>query len=92
MVIYMYFSLVRPHFECGCPVWDPQGYYYGVQKFSLRFAAYVYCDGNYQDVLELFQVPSLKEQRLELNFGLLFKIVHNVCHFPTVPELRGGLG
>ena len=94
-------SLVRPHLEYGCPVWDSHlikdNIIYhkmnleGVQKFSLRFATHLYCDRNYQDLIELFQVLSLEERRLELKFGLLFKIVHNLFHFPTVPELRGGL-
>ena len=38
---------------------------------------------------QLFQVSTLEEQRIELKLGLLFKIVHNLCHFPNPPELRG---
>ena len=91
----LYLSLVRPHLEYGCQVWDPHLVkdkmdLEGVQKFALRLAAHQW-DRNYQDLLELFQVPSLEERRLELKLGLLFKIVHNLCHFSTVPELRGGL-
>ena len=60
----------------------------GVQKFGLRLAAHQW-DSNYQDLLELFQVSTLEERRIELKLGLLFKIVHNLCHFPNPPELRG---
>ena len=91
----LYLSLVRPHLEYGCQVWDPHLVkdkmdLEGVQKFALRLAAHQW-DRNYQDLLELFQVPSLEERRLKLKLGLLFKIVHNLCHFSTVPELQGGL-
>ena len=60
-----------------------------VQKFGLRLAVHQW-DSNCQDLLELFQLPTLEEHRLELKLGLLFKIIHNLCYFPDIPEPRGG--
>ena len=89
----LYLSLVRPHLEYACQIWDPhlakdKNLLEGVQKFGLRLAAHQW-DSNYQDLLELFQVSTLEERRIELKLGLLFKIVHNLCYFPNPPELRG---
>ena len=90
----LYLSLVRPHLEYVCQIWDPhlvkdKKNLEDVQKFGLRLAAHQW-DSNYQDLLELFQLPTLEERRLELKLGLLFKIIHNLCYFPDVPEPRGG--
>ena len=57
-----------------------------VQKFGLRLAAHQW-DLNYQDLLDLFQLPTLEECRLELKLGLLFKTIHNLYY---VLEPRGG--
>ncbi len=90
----MYVSLVRPRLEYACQIWDPhlvtdKKNLEDVQKFGLRLAAHQW-DCSYQDLLEAFELPLLEERRLELKLGLLFKIVHNLCYFPSVPELRVG--
>ena len=89
----LYLSLVRPHLEYACQIWDPhlikdKKSLEGVQKFGLKLAAHQW-DCSYEDLLELFQLPTLEERRLQLKLGLLFKIIHNLCHFPNAPKLRG---
>ena len=89
----LYLSLVRPHLEYACQIWDPhlikdKKSLEGVQKFGLKLAAHQW-DCSYEDLLELFQLPTLEERRLQLKLGLIFKIIHNLCHFPNAPELRG---
>ena len=85
-------SLVRPHLEYACPVWDPhlikdKKLLEDVQKFGCKLAAHQW-DSGYQELLDLFELPSLEQQRLHLKLGLMFKIIHRLCYFPDVPEFR----
>ena len=41
-------------------------------------------DASYQELPGLFQLPNLEERRLDLILGLLFKILHDLCHFPGI--------
>ena len=79
-------SLVRPHMEYACQVWDPhlekdKRAIEGVQKFALKLASARW-DSSYDELLELIEVKPLEERRIELKLGLLYKIVHNLCFFP----------
>ena len=83
----LFLSLIRPHLEYASPVWSP--YKSGevqsienVQKFALKICRKAW-DQNYESLLELFQVPSLEERRLYLDLCTMFKIVHNLCYFPS---------
>ena len=82
----LYLSLVRPHMEYACQVWDPylvkdKKAIEGVQKFALKVVTSKW-DNSYDELLEDVKLKSLEERRLELKLGLLFKIVHNLCFFP----------
>ena len=88
----LYTSLVRPHLEYACPVWDPhlikdKKLLEDVQKFGCKLAAHQW-DTGYQELLDLFELPSLEQRRLHLKLGLMFKIIHRLCYFPDVPEFR----
>ena len=47
-------------------------------------------DASYQELLvnELFELQPLEQRRLHLKLGLLFKILHQLCYFPSVPTIR----
>ena len=88
----LYLSLVRPHLEYACQVWDPylmkdKKRLEGVQKFGLKMASHQW-DTSYSDLLQLFDLPTLEERRTHLKLGLLFKIIHKLCYFPYVPPFR----
>ena len=81
----LYTSLVRP-------VWDPhlikdKKLLEDVQKFGCKLAAHQW-DTGYQELLDLFELPSLEQRRLHLKLGLMFKIIHRLCYFPDVPEFH----
>ena len=82
----LYLTLVRPHLDYACQVWDPhlakdKAKLEKVQKLACRMAARRW-DAGYQDLLEIFELSSLEERRLDLKLGLLFKILHEFCYFP----------
>ena len=82
----LYLTLVRPFLDYACQVWDPhlakdKAKLEKVQKFACRMAAHRW-DAGYQELLEIFELPSLEERRLNLKLGLLFKILHELCYFP----------
>ena len=83
----LYPSLIRPHLEYACPVWDPhtlkdKELLEDVQKFAFRMATKQW-DSGYQDLLDIMNVPSLADRRLQLRLSLLYKIVHGMCYFPS---------
>ena len=85
----LYLTLVRPHFDYAAQVWDPHlqrdiKSLESVQKFALRICSKQW-DAAYQELLEMFSLPSLENRRLYLKLCHLFKIVHGLCHFP--PEV-----
>ena len=91
----LYTSLVRPHLEYACQVWDPhlvkdKKALEDVQKFGCRLAAYQW-DLGYQELLNLFELQSLEQRRLDLKLGLMFKIIHRLCYFPDIPDFRQNL-
>jgi hypothetical protein len=82
----LYLSLVRPHLEYACQVWDPylvkdKKAIENVQKFALKVVTSRW-DSSYDELLELVELKPLEERRVELKLGLLFKIIHNLCFFP----------
>ena len=84
-LMQLYLSLIRPHLEYACPVWDPHTMkdkvlLEDVQKFALRMATKQW-DSGYQELLDIMNVPSLADRRLQLKLALLYKIVHGMCYF-----------
>ena len=55
------------------------------RSLAVSFAAHQWGSG-YQELLDLFELPSLEQRRLHLKLGLMFKIIHHLCYFPNVPE------
>jgi len=70
----IYLSLIRPHLEYACPVWDDhtmkdKTLFENVQKSVFRMAT-KQCDSGYQDLLDIMNVPSLADCRLQLKLPL----------------------
>ena len=79
----LYLSLIRPHLEYACPVWDPHTMkdkvlLEDVHKFAFRMVTKQW-DSGYQELLDIMNVPSLADCRLQLKLSLLHKIVHGMC-------------
>ena len=80
-------SLVRPHMEYASEVWDPhtqknRNKLEDIQKFACKIATRRW-DLGYQELLELTGIPSLATRRLHLKLCTLYKIVYNLCSFPS---------
>ena len=59
----LYLTLVRPHLDYACQVWDPylirdKAKLEKVQKFACRIASGRW-DASYQELFDLFQLPNL---------------------------------
>ena len=81
----LYLSLVLPHLEYACQVWDPHlskdiNALEKVQKFACKLATAKW-DCSYEELLGLMQLKSLQNRRLDSKLGLVFKLVHNLCYF-----------
>ena len=71
----LYISLVRPHLEYGCAVWDPytlkdKRNLEQVQKFACKMVS-KHWDSGYEDLLELVGLPPLENRRIYLKLCLL---------------------
>ena len=78
-------SLVRPHLEYGCHVWDPnlqkdKRLLENVQKFALRICAKQW-DLGYDTLMINFNVPSLQNRKLYDKLCTIYKIVHIIISF-----------
>ena len=86
VMLQIYKSVIRPHLEYACQVWDPHllkdiQLLEGTHKFALKV-----CTGNwssdYTELLNITKVPSLKNRRTYLKLCTLFRISHGINHFP----------
>ena len=84
----LYLSLVRPHLAYGAQVLHPYlskdvNALEKVKKFGLQICSrqWTKC---YQELLELFHIPSLENRRLFLSLSVFFKIIHNLVYFPII--------
>ncbi len=80
-----YISLVRPHLEYGCVVWDPytskgKQSLEKVQKFACKMASKRW-DSGYEELLEQLVLPSLEQRRTHLKC-LLYKSSTTCVTFP----------
>ena len=82
----LYLMMVRPHLEYASPVWNPHMHkdvtlLQNVEKFAFRMITKRW-DSGYQELLDMVAIPSLEKRRLQSSLCMLYKIVHNLCHFP----------
>ena len=79
VVLKLYLALVRPHLEYASQVWSPYmlkdvQLLEKVQKFALRICSKCYL-AEYEELLELFDIPSLENRRLFLSLCTLYGII-----------------
>ena len=97
----LYLSLVRPHLEYACQVWNPhlekdKKAIENVQKFACRIATARW-DDSYENLLELLNLQPLQERRTHARLGLLYRILYKLSYFPestfklreNTPQSRG---
>lgn len=77
----LYLSIVRPHLEYACQVWDP---YLEKDKNTLekvqKFACKVCCkswDAEYENLLEELHLPTLETRRTHLKLCTFYNFVHS---------------
>ena len=83
----LYLSLVRPHLEYGCHVWNPhlekdKKALEDVQKFACRIAT-AHWDESYDTLLELLHLQPLQERRTHARLGLMYRILYKLSYFPA---------
>ena len=71
----VYISLVRPHLDCACIVWDThtskeRKYIENFQKFTCKILSKRW-DIGYGDLLQLMNLPSLEQRRSHLKLCLI---------------------
>ena len=77
-LLQLYMSLVRPHLEYGCHIWDPhlqkdKVMLENVQKFGLRICARQW-DLGYNELLSNFHALTLQDRRLYHKLCNMYKI------------------
>ena len=78
-LMQLYLSLITPHLEYACLVWDPHTMkdkvlLEDVKKFALQMATKQRYSG-YQELLDIMNVPSLADRRLQLNSPQIFSVL-----------------
>ena len=82
----LYVTLVRPHLEYACSVWCPHlqrdiKKIEQVQKFGLRMCTRRW-NADYNELLLLFNIPSLHDRRCYLSLCTMYKIIYENAEFP----------
>jgi hypothetical protein len=77
----LYFSLVRPHLEFACAVWDPHTSsdiqrLEAIQRRAARFVSKDYrrSEGTVTNILQQLQWPSLEQRRKQIRLTTMYKI------------------
>ena len=91
-LLKLYKSLIRPHMEYACAVWDPHlakdvKLMEDVQKFALRVCSKSW-NSNYESLLSYCRVPTLSNRRKVLKLCLLFNIMTGRVVYPNKPFER----
>ena len=84
-LIKLYLTLVRPHLEYACQVWDPylaknRSALESVQKFALRMCMKQW-DSSYNDLLDVLNLPTLEARRRNLRLSTLYNLKKNLMFF-----------
>ncbi len=85
----LYVSLIRPHLEYACSVWDPFSakdcdILESVQRFASRVCLKNWsCE--YPEMLNSLNLPSLATRRKVINLSLMYKIANGLAMFPEAP-------
>ena len=79
ILVKLYKSLIRPHIEYACSVWDPHlkkdiQMLENVQKFALRICSKSW-NSDYDTLLGTINIPTLSNRRETLKLCLLFNIL-----------------
>ena len=82
----LYVTLVHPHLEYACSVWCPHlqrdiKKIEQVQKFGLRMCTRRW-NADYNELLLLFNIPSLHDRRCYLSLCTMYKIIYENVEFP----------
>ena len=85
-IIKLYVSLVRPHLEYCSAIWAPSSPSLchridSVQLFAIKLAS-KFRPSLISSIQSCFNLPSLSSRRLHSKLILIFKIHHNLLHFP----------
>ena len=88
IVLHLYLSLVRPCLEYASQVWEPYllkdiKKIEDVQKFALRICCGQYQE-SYENLLDMFQIPTLANRRLYLSLCMFFNIVNEYVYLPQL--------
>ena len=86
ITLKLYTALVRPHLEYAAQVWNPylqKDIQCLVQQFALRICAKSYT-ATYEDLLNCFLVPSLRNRRLFLLLCSFYCIINELLYFPQL--------
>ena len=93
----LYLTIVRPHLEYACEIWDPYlakncQMIKSVQKFASKVCLKQWSrNTKYQDMLEFLNMPSLAAHRRQMKLCTLYKIVNNVSKYPSPPLIPRNL-
>ena len=87
VILKMYKALVRPHLEYAAQVWSPYmvkdiELLEKVQRFALRMCSRNY-NLSYEELLDLFKIPSLHNRRSFLSLCTFYNIIHGFVFFPS---------
>ena len=97
-----YYSLVRPHLEYACSVWDPQiqKNIQSIEKVQRRAAHFdKKCNqripGTIRSLLEELKWPSLEQRRKQTRLANLYKIVNGamaveIPNYRKIPKISPG--
>ena len=89
IMVKLYKSLIRPHMEYACPVWDSHlkkdiQALENVQKFTLRVCSKSW-SSDYATLLDTLSMPTLSDRRETLKLCLLFNILTGRVIYPSCP-------
>ena len=89
ILVKLYKSLIRPHMEYACQVWDPHlkkdiQVLENVQKFALRVCSKSW-SSDYATLLDTLSMPTLSDRRETLKLCLLFNILTGKVIYSSCP-------